>query len=171
MMQEQFSRLLKRFAGSPVTSTTGRHVYLWHGNDSHLSDIVPAEVKEVLDLHTLVASASRTPYEQADAARVIQKLIEAWLEKNLAETRQRIVIISGCDILARYRVPLTAYFQWVSDTTMFIFVVEDWTSLSLAGHIPEYVSLNTQSVFTYLHEIMSESATIEGEGNHVNATH
>jgi len=164
MMQEQFSRLLKRFAINPVTSTTGRHVYLWRGNDSHLRDIVPADVKEVLDLHTLAASAPRTPYEQAYASRVIQKLIEVWLEKNLVEIQQRVVIISGCDILARYHVPLTAFFQWVSDTTMFIFVAEDWTSLSLAGRIPEYVSFNPQGVFTYLHEIVGESATIEGEG-------
>ena len=164
MMQEDFSRLLKRFAINPVTSTSGRHVYLWHKNDSHLRDIVPAEVKENLDLHTLVASVSRTPYEQAEASRVIQNKIEVWLEKNLIEIKQRAVIISGCDLLARYHVPLTALFQWVSDSTMFIFVAEDWTSRSLAGHIPEYVSFNPQGVFTYLHEIVGETATIESEG-------
>jgi len=171
MMREDFSHLLKRFAINPVTSTIGRHVYLWHGNDSQLLDLVPAEVKEILDLHTIIASAPRTPYEQSEASRIIQKLFEAWLEKNLVEIRQRIVIISGCDVLVRYHIPLTAFFQWASDTTMFIFIAENWTSISLAGRIPEYVTINSQDEFIYLREIISESATIEGENNHVNPTH
>ena len=164
MSPDEFARLLKRFALNPAISTTGRHVYLWHGEENSLRGMFTSAAADSLDLHTLVASAARTPFDQSESSRIIQRLMEAWVEIYLAQARQHIVLVTGCDLLARYRVPLTTLFQWASDTVMFILVVQNTQTRSLAGQMPEYVSFQPQATFTYLKEIVSETAIIGTEG-------
>ena len=160
MTQDEFARLLARFAEKPVTSTVGRHVYLWHGAEDRLRAIIPGGVLDSLDLHSLAATATRAPAEQPEASRIIQRLIETWLGGNLGQQRQHIILITGCDLLARYRVPLTPLFQWASDTVMFVLVVENLQSRALARRMPDYVSFQPQAALAYLKEIVSENAII-----------
>lgn len=164
MTQSEFAKLLKRFAANPVTSTIGRHVYLWHGEEDRLHGMCSSGVLDTLDLHILAAAATRTPFDQAEASQILQRLIDGWLNKNLNQARQHIVFVTGCDLLARYRTPLTSLFQWSSDTVMFVLIVNNLQTHSPAVQMPDYVTFQPLGTFTYLKEIVNEYAIIGAEG-------
>lgn len=162
MTKDELFNLIQRFSSRPIPATAGRHVYLWHGDLNGLRAIIPPGILQSLDLHRLVANLAHTPRPKDEAARLIQNIIRDELDKTIS-IGQQIVVVTGCDLLSRYVVPLKAFFQIASETTMIILALSATeTNFKPNFVLPDYISFNPAASFTYLKEILGESATIEG---------
>jgi hypothetical protein len=161
MNQGEFLDLLHRFAERPVPALGERHVYLWHGDVAPLRRALPDHTLRTLDLHTLAATLSRSPSSLDGARRVLLQAIRSQIADLHSSDRQQILVVTGCDLLSRYRVPLGSFFEIASERTVVIFAIPpDETYLQFTEPLPEYVSLNPRAPFDYLRGALGERAVI-----------
>ena len=162
MNEDELFGLIQQFTERPVPSTDGRHVYLWHGDLEILRKRIPQKIIGLLDLHQIVAELPRTPNSQDEAARLLRKVIQKKLYQFGQTNLQQISLIVGCDLLSRYKVPLTDFFALASETQMFIFVVlPEETHFRPTSPLPDYISLNPLSTLNYLRGAFGETNTID----------
>ncbi len=164
MDTNQFADLLTRFAQRPVPPVTGRHVYAWHGELAALKAIVPGGLTRELDLYGLAAGLSRTPFALDEARRLLQGALQTWLRDSVPAAGQRqVIVVTGCALLERYRLPLDAFFQASGDTRMVVLVVSpSETSFSPRRPLPPYVVVQPAAALAYLHAAVGESAVVGG---------
>ena len=164
MKKEELFSLIDNFSDRPVPATSGRHVYLWHGSIETLMSEIPRKICQKINLHKLVARFKSTPRAQDQASRLIWKSIQDTLAES-SHSGQHIFVITGCDLLSRYRVPLKVFFERASEERMFLFALssED-TNFQPTGFLPNYVLFNPTAAHKYLKEVIGEAATIELSG-------
>ena len=157
-----FKSLLTSFAQRPVPPLAGRHLYLWHGELAPLQGITPPGLGVGLDLMELAQSVPRTPTAVDEARRVLQTALHAWLESHAPPANaQQMVVVTGAALLARYRMPLTAFFTWAGDSQMFVFVLPPHeTTLRAPRPLPPYVDFNPRATLDYLRTNLGDRATI-----------
>jgi hypothetical protein len=161
MNQGEFLALLSRFAERPMPALAGRHVYLWHGPVDLLRRTLPGHTLQPLDLHALAAGLSQAPRSVDGARRLLLRAIRPRLAGLLPPDRQQVVVVTGCDLLSRYRVPLGPFFEIASERTAVVFVVPpEETRFQPAEPLPEYVSLNSHAPLDYLRGALGEGASI-----------
>jgi hypothetical protein len=160
--RDEFADLLKRFAGRPVPATAGRHVYIWQASFEELASLVPAKLISSLDLHELCRTLERTPNTTDAARQVIVEALDAWLTREFPrDDRQRLLTVSGCDLLARYRVPLSHFMRLSSESRMVVFLVpgEDSRYKSLKP-LPAYIRVQPETTLAYFKPQLAEDAVI-----------
>ena len=161
MNQEEFLDLLRRFAERPMPALEGRHVYLWHGDVALLRRALPGHTVRTLDLHALAANLPQSPSSMDGARRVLLRAIRLQIVDLLSSDRQQVLVVTGCDLLSRYRVPLGSFFEIASERTAVVFAVSpDETYFQLTEPLPEYVSLNPRAPLDYLRGALGEGAVI-----------
>jgi hypothetical protein len=162
MKQDDFLGLVKHFSKQPTVATEGRHIYLWHGDLRKLQSVIPSNVLINLDIHRLATGAKRSPRAKDEAQRLLSKLIKDDLSESVIDSRQQIIIVTGCDLLSRYSVPLTNFYENVSEIVMVIFVVSPTeTKLNPNVVLPDYVTFDPTITLAYLKNIVGESAVID----------
>ena len=162
MTKDELFDLIQRFAQRPLPAVAGRHVYLWHGELPKLKMAAPAQVWAQLDLHPLAAALPHAPRASDEAARLLRQAISARLDELIQPERQQIIVITGCDLLSRYQVPLQPLFERASESCLLILVVSpDETHFHPAAILPEYVSFHPDAPFKYLREVVWENAVID----------
>ena len=162
MVLDDFKTLLSNFAKRPVPPIVDRHVYLWHGELSALHALLTPGLSTTLDLFNMTRSLQRTPFAIDEARRVLQTTIQSWLDRQapLSGTRQ-VVVVTGAAMLARYRVPINAFFNSAGESQMFVFVVPRYeTALQPQGSLPGYVDFNPQVTLEYLQTKLGDQAII-----------
>ena len=161
MTQDEFLDLLSRFAERPMPALTGRHVYLWHGGVDRLTGALPGSAVRMLDLHALAATLSRSPRSVDAARRLLLQTIRAQLADLLSSDRQQVIVLTGCDLLSRYRVPLGPFFEVASERTAVILTISpEETRFHPTEPLPDYVSLLPHAPFDYLRAVAGERAVI-----------
>lgn len=162
MELDDFKSLLARFAQRPVPSIAGRHVYLWHGELPVLHALLPLELSVHLDLWDVARSLPRAPLAVDEARRVLQAAIEAWLDHHLPPVgAQRVVVVTGAALLARYRMPLNVFFNLAGESQMFVFILPPHeTAFQPRRPLPPYVDFDAQATLTYLHTKLGDPAII-----------
>lgn len=162
MELDDFKSLLARFAQRPVPPIAGRHVYLWHGELPALHALLPPGLSIHLDLGELARSLPRTPLAVDEARRVLQAAIQAWLDNHPPPVgSQRVVVVTGTALLARYRVPLNAFYNWAGEAQMAVFVLPVYeTAFRPQRPLPPYVDFNPRATLDYLHTKLGDQATI-----------
>jgi hypothetical protein len=76
-------------------------------------------------------------------------------------SHQQVFVITGCDLLSRYQVPLNLFFQLASEQTMFILVISPAeTHFQPTQPLPGYVLLDTAAPFNYVQAAVGAAATI-----------
>ena len=162
MNQEEFLGLLSRFAERPMPALAGRHVYLWHGDLDALTGTLPGKVSGILDLHALAAPLPRAPRSIDGARRVLLQTVRSQLADLLPSDRQHVLVVAGCDLLSRYRVPLGSFFEIASERTAVVLTVPPAeTHFQPTEPLPEYVSLNPHAPLDYLRTALGEGALID----------
>ena len=162
MVLDDFKTLLSNFSKRPVPPIADRHVYLWHGELSALHALLTPNLSTTLDLFDITRSLQRTPFSIDEARRVLQTAIQSWLDHHapLSGTQQ-VVVVTGTELLARYRVPINAFFSSAGESQMFVFVVpRHETALQPQGSLPGYVDFNPQATLEYLQTKLGDQATI-----------
>jgi hypothetical protein len=162
MNQEEFLDLLARFAERPMPALSGRHVYLWHGSLDSLARALPGNVSRVLDLHALASSLAQAPQSIGAARRVLLQAIRAQIAGLLPSDRQQVLVVTGCDLLSRYRVPLGSFFEIASEhTAVVLTLLPVETSFQPSAPLPEYVSWNPRAPLDYLCSALDKRAVID----------
>jgi len=162
MKEEAFLNLLSHFAERPVPAITGRHVYLWHGNVDRLFSFLPGAVKRTLDLHSLAASLSQAPRSIDGARSLIQQAIASELASLGSREDQKVLVVTGCDLLSRYRVSLRPFFEVASEhTAVVLAVLPAETRFRSSEPLPDYVSLNPHAPFDYLCAAVGQEAVVD----------
>lgn len=164
MHTDQFTDLLASFAQRSVPPLTGRHVYVWHGEPAALRAMVPGGLASELDLHSLAAGLSRTPYALDEARRVLQAAVQTWLRDHAPAAGQRqVIVVTGCGLLERYRLPLDAFYQASGDTRMMVLVVTPAeTAFDPRRPLPPYVIVQPAAALAFLRAAVGEPAVIGG---------
>ncbi len=162
MNRGEFAVLLKRFADRPLPATMGRHVYIWQGSFDELASMVASRLIACLNLHDLCRALERTPYTTDAARKVLVDAIGAWLAREFPrDERQRLLAVSGCDLLARYKVPLSHFVRLASENRMIAFVVPAGDSrYKPSKPLPPYVHLQPDATLAYLRPQFADEAVI-----------
>jgi hypothetical protein len=161
MNQEEFLDLLRRFAERPMPALAGRHVYLWHGDVGPLKRAWPGHTVRTLDLRALATGLSQAPSSMDGARRMLLRAIRRQINDLVSSDRQQVLVVTGCDLLSRYQVPLGSFFEIASEHTAVVFAISpSETHFQLTGPLPEYVSLNPHAPLDYLRGALGEGAMI-----------
>lgn len=162
MTRDGFVQLLARFAKRPIPSTEGRHVYVWLGSLDDLTASAPRGLVQVLDLHDLCRTLERTPNTTEAARTVLKNAISGWLEREFPkDERQRVLAVTGCDLLMRYQVPLSQFVQLASESKLIALIVSpDDRAYKPLKPLPAYVHLQTDATLSYLKSHLAENAVI-----------
>lgn len=165
MTAGEFLDLLSRFAQHPLPAVSGRHVYVWHGEPSRLTSAVPAEARRSLDLHALAGTLPRAPYAVDEARQLLRRAVQQQLDELRDPEQQQIVVVTGSDLLSRYRVPLAPFFAAASERLLVVLVVPSIeTSFEPTSPLPDYVSLNPRAPLDYLQTALDQpSAVVSAE--------
>jgi hypothetical protein len=161
MMHDELLGMISRFAQRPLPALEGRHVYLWHGDWNLLRPAIPSGVSVQIDLHQLATTLAHTPRSRREAAEQLRRAIDKAIKAHFLPTRQQIFVITGCDLLSRYQIPVRPFFDIASEQRMIILVVPaDETHFRPTSMLPDYVSLDPVAQYQYLQAAVGEAATI-----------
>jgi hypothetical protein len=160
MTKDELFNLISRFALRPLPAVNGRHVYLWHGSLEILKRGIPVEILISIDLHHLAATLPRAPRMRDEARRLLSQAINTTLNEHESD-HQQIFVVTGCDLLSRYEVPLNPFFQVASERQMVILVAPLAETHFQPSHpLPSYVVLDPTAPFNYLKAVVGAVATI-----------
>jgi hypothetical protein len=162
MTVDEFTSLLTQFAERPIPSVLGRHVYVWRRAVDALNPLVPRRVLTVLDLNDLCRTLARTPSTDDAARAVLTEAIDARLQQEFPrDNRQRVLIVSGCGLLMRYRVSLGLFVQLASENRLIVFVAPTDDSNYQPGQpLPDYVRLRPDATLSFFKNALTEEAFI-----------
>jgi hypothetical protein len=137
-------------------------VYVWHGSEGSLTAVVSGSVTRILHLHKLAAALTRAP-RSIDAARsLLTRAIRSQIDDLISSQGQQVVIVTGCDLLSRYRVRLSLFFERASEQVMVVFVVPpDESHFQPSVPLPGYVALNPDAPLEYLSTALDKRAVID----------
>ena len=165
MTADDLRQTFERLAQAPTAATgTGRHLYLWHGDLVALETLVPPALLQQLDVYTVAGQLPRTPYAADEARRVLRRQIERALHEqtDLVAPRQ-VLVVNGCKLLARYRVPLQPFYSFVSDSRAVVLVASrEETEFAPPVSLPEFVRLTPATTFTALSRAVGEGNIVQG---------
>jgi hypothetical protein len=145
-----------------VVPTAGvRHLYLWYGDPDRLEEIIPAPLLQRLDLYELVRRLPRTPYAADEARRLLRDRIEQELRARANSSERQVLVVSGCNLLARYNVPLQPFYSFASDHRIVILVVpRAEAEFPPPPQLPDFVRLAPTAPFDALSQAVGEKNVI-----------
>ncbi len=124
--------------------------------------MVPAKLISSLNLHDLCRTLDRTPNTTDAARQVIVDVLDAWLNREFPrDDRQRLLVVSGCNLLARYRVPLSHFMRLSSESRMVVFLIHgEHSRYKPSKPLPSYVYIQPEATLAYFKPQLAEEAVI-----------
>ncbi len=169
MKISDFFEFLTRFAEQPIPATLNRHVYLWVGEVDDLLSRSPAGLFKKLDLHMLCKSLIKIPYGNKAAGRELSNAIDEWILREYpggfpTNQRQRALLVTGLDLLYRYRLPLSAFIRLANENTMIILGLSALdANFRLSKSLPSYIQFSPQAILKYAASEIPEEAIVKEE--------
>ncbi len=162
MTSTEFFEFLSRFAKRPIPSTEGRHVYIWQGAQQDLMSKAPQGLVTLLDLHALGHALDRTPSTVEAARRLLAETLDAWLARQFPQDdQQRVLIVTGCDLLMRYQVPSGLFVRLASESKAVVLAIPANDSrFKPSKPLPAYVLLRPDATLSYFKTQIGENAII-----------
>lgn len=136
-----------------------RHLYLWYGEADALQALLPSGKTQSLDLFALAATLESRPLAQSEAQEalsdVLRARVRAWAQRD-ADARP-ILVVTGSELLARYRVSLNPFYEALTGQVMVVLV----SSARDAAYrpvepLPSYVICDPGATFTYLSALVED---------------
>jgi hypothetical protein len=162
MKRNDFLQLVSRFSGQPVPATIHRHVYVWVGEEDDLLSKSPVGLFKVLDLHQLCRKLEKIPYGDKAAGRELLAAIEDWISREFPrDQRQRGLLVTGINLLYRYRLSLNVLVRLANENCMVILALSDLDVEYIpAKALPSYVQFSPEAVMKYVGTELSEEAIV-----------
>jgi len=131
----------------------GRKLYIWRGSREKLLDYLPAHIVRELDILQIAPQGGIN--EPTQIQKRVKKAIAQKLEDCISNLEgQQILVVSNVYLLARYKVPLSFFYEiYFSDKTMVILVVPQEKA---DNRLPDYVSFEDNATLKYLKEVLPE---------------
>ena len=165
MKRSDFFEFLTRFAVQPIPATLNRHVYIWEGEVDDLLSKSPTGFIKKLDLHVLCESLTKTPLGEKAAGRELSDAIDEWiLEHFPANQQQRALLVTGLDLLYRYRLPLSAFIRLANENVMIILVLSALdVNFRPTKSLPSYIQFAPYAILKYVASEIHEEAIVKEE--------
>jgi hypothetical protein len=158
---EDFRKIVADLKHGPIP---GKHAYVWTGDKSALLEMTGKTLGKELDLSSdLDINARDVERNGQNAGRFIQKALEKKLFDLYSDVNrqgvQQILLVSSSSLIARYRIGLTAFYNYyLGDHTKAVFVVpKPQTFINL----PEYVKYDPEEPVKYLGNLVQAENIVE----------
>ncbi len=165
MKLDQFKTTLDAFLQGPQPY---RNLYVWYGEADGLTALLPAGRTQSLDLFQLAAGLSRHPFAQDEANELLRDVLRARLRAwyNDSAGAHPVMIVSGCELLARYRVGLQPFYDALTDHSMVILICSAVdAAYNPAGRLPGYVQCEPGTTLAYLSRLVEDDHVVKtGQG-------
>jgi hypothetical protein len=163
MMQSELLDLIARFANHPIPALTNRHIYLWIGEASDLISRSPSGFIKILNLHVLCQDLIKVPYGEEAARRELSNVIENWIAKEFPPSRQqRALLVTGVDLLYRYRLPMSMFMRLASESCMIVLAM---SALDVNFHptkiLPAFIQFSPYEILKYIATEIPEEAIVK----------
>ena len=165
MIQNELLDLISRFADHPIPALINRHIYLWVGEVNGLISQSPAKFFTILDIHSLCQALNKTPFGEEAARRELSSTIENWIDKEFPSSRnQRALLVTGLDLLYRYRLPMSIFMQLASENCMIVLAISSFdVNFRPAKIFPAAIHFLPYEILRYVAmEIPEEAIVKEG---------
>lgn len=164
MRADQLAAVLEDFFVSPQPY---RHLYVWHGEVDDLMSLLPPNCVQPLDIFQLARELDCHPFAQNEANEVLRDELRARLQawfRGGADARP-VVVVTGCELLARYRVGLQPFYEVLTERSMVILVCSAAdASYDPAGQLPGYVHCEPGRTLAYLSRLVEDNHVVEVSG-------
>jgi len=160
MKLDQFKITLDAFLSSPQPY---RNLYVWYGEADGLAALLPAGQTQSLDLFQLAAGLSHHPFAQDEANELLRDVLRARLRAWYSDSAglHPIMIVSGCELLARYRVGLHPFYDVLTDHSMVILICSAVdAAYNPAGRLPGYVQCEPGTTLAYLSRLVEDDHVV-----------
>jgi hypothetical protein len=165
MKRSDFFDFLARFAEQPIPATLNRHMYLWVGEVDDLLSKSPAGFVKYLDLHVLCKSLTKTPLGDKAAGRELSDVIDKWILREFPVSQlQRALLVTGLDLLCRYRLPLSTFIRLANENCMIILCLSALdANFRPAKPLPSFIQLSPYAILKYAAAEIPEDAIVKEE--------
>ncbi|MEN4011376.1 MAG: hypothetical protein ROW48_05040 [Bellilinea sp.] len=162
MKRSEFLEFLTRFANQPIPATINRHVYLWIGEMDALFSSYPPGFIQKLDLHALCRDITKTPNGDKAAGRELSGAMDDWILRNLITGSQQAILVTGIDLLYRYRLPLSVFIQLASEKNVIILALSALdVNFRPAKPLPSYILFSPYAILKYAASVIPEEAIVK----------
>lgn len=163
MKRSDFFEFLTRFASQPIPATLNRHIYLWMGEIDELISSCPPSFIQKLDLHVLCRDITKTPIGDKAAGRELSDAIDGWILRNFPRgSQQQALLVTGLDLLYRYRLPLSAFIRLANEKNMVILALSPLdVNFRPAKPLPGYIQFSPYAILKYAASEISEEAIVK----------
>lgn len=161
MKRDQFAATLESFFQSPQPY---RHLYIWHGKADDLMPLLPPGRAQSLDIFQLAAELNCHPFTQDAANELLRDALRARLRDWYAggADAHPVLVVTGCKLLARYRVGLQPFYEVLTGRSMVILVCSAAdASYDPTGRLPGYVHYESGATLAYLSQLAEDDHVIE----------
>jgi len=161
MKRDQFVAVLEAFFRGPQPY---RHLYVWHGEADNLMSLLPPGRMQPLDVFELTAGSSHYPFADEEANELLRDALRARLQDWYAggADSHPVLVVTGCELLARYRVGLQPFYEVLTDRSMIILVCSAAdASYDPAGRLPDYVHCEPGATPAYLGRLVEDDHVVE----------
>lgn len=163
MTRDEFVGVLEAFFRGPQPY---RNLYVWHGEADELASLIPPGRMQPLDIFSMAAELSEHPFAQDEASELLRDALRARLREwytGGADSRP-ILVVSGCELLARYRVGLQPFYQVLTDNSMIVLVCSAAdAAYDPAGRLPGYVHCESGATLAYLGRLIEDDHVIAAD--------
>jgi len=161
MKREQFEAILSTFLSGPQPY---RHLYVWYGEVSDLTSLLPVGCVGRLDIFQVAAELGRYPFAKDEANQLLGDALRVRLRDWYAGGAEGhpVLVVTGCELLARYQIGLHLFYEVLTDRSMITLVcsAED-ASYDPAGRLPGYVRCEPGATLTYLSRLVEDNHVVE----------
>ena len=161
MKRDQFEATLEAFLQGPQPY---RHLYVWYGEADDLMLLLPSGRAQPLDIFQLAAELSHHPFAQDEANELLRDALRARLRDwyTGGADSHPVLVVTGCELLARYRVGLQPFYEVLTDRSMIILVCSAAdASYDPSGRLPGYIHCEPGATLAYLSRLVEEDHVIE----------
>ncbi len=165
MKRCDFLEFLTRFAKQPIPATLNRHVYLWMGEIDEIISSCPPGFLKMLNLHVLCRDIAKTPLGDKAAGRELSDVIDEWILRNFPTgSQQQALLVTGLDLLYRYRVPLSAFIRLANENNTIILGLSALdANFRPAKPLPSYIQFSPYAILKYAASEIPEEAMVKEE--------
>ncbi len=163
MTSQDLLQLLENFSRRPIPAATqsARHLYVWQSDVETLRQAVPRTQFYLLDIHALCQTLDATPSSPNLARQKLEREIAAWLAREFPQdAKQCVLVVTGCDLLARYGVSLGMFSQRANESKLIVFVSPLQDTNYQPRSIPSFIHIQPNATLLYFKSL--EDAMIGG---------
>jgi len=138
--RDQFADLIRAFM---QRARPGRNLYIWHGREQDLLDLLPSSHVHRLSIVEELAKIGDLPFADDESRFRLDRLIGQTLDDLMTKDHgdPQILVVTGTVLLARYG-GANAFFDFIGDRRMVILQVSsEILDTETSDHLPEYVQL------------------------------